>query len=96
MGLVVIGMPYAFSHFGIPLAVATLLVLSFLGYFSSMLMLKTRELTLPRTESLYEIGYLHFGRPSIFAVTLANLITVYLPMIAYYIACGDVLSVLTR
>ena len=96
VGVVVIGTPYAFYRLGIPLAVVALLVLSFLGYSVAMLMLKTKDLTPQSNQSLYEIGYLLFGRPSIFIVTIAHFVVVFLALVMYYIACGDVLSVLAK
>ena len=66
-----------------------------LSHFSSMLYLKTKDLTPRKYESVYEIAYLLVGRPSIFVVCgvlfAANLGAV----IMYYIIIGDTLSSLT-
>ena len=85
-------MPYAFHHLGISMGIFICFLSAVLSHFSSMLYLKTKDLTPRRYESVYEIAYLLVGRPSIFVVCgvlfAANLGAV----IMYYIIIGDTLS----
>ena len=91
----ILGMPYAFHHLGVSMGLITCFVFAIVSHFSSMLYLKTKDLTPRRYESVYEIAYLLVGRPSIFVVCgvlfAANLGAV----IMYYIIIGDTLSSLT-
>ena len=63
-----------------------------LSHFSSMLYLKTKDLTPRRYESVYEIAYLLVGRPSIFVVCGVLFAANMGAVVMYYIIIGDTLS----
>ena len=91
----ILGMPYAFYHLGVTMGFFTCLVMAVLSHFSSMLYLKTKDLTPRRYESVYEIAYLLVGRPSIFVVCGVLFAANMGAVIMYYIIIGDTLSSLT-
>ena len=57
-----------------------------------MMLLKAKDLTLGRSESIYEILYLIIGRKSIFMYCGSLLVTMIGAMVAYYSIFGDILS----
>ncbi len=65
-----------------------------LGQVSSMMYLKTKDLTPKKPESVYEIAYILFGRPSIFVVTITMFISNYGALILFYMIIGETVSTL--
>lgn len=91
-----LSLPFAFYHMGIPLAIFSCLTIALLSYFSAMMLLKTKELTPGRFESIYDISYLLMGRPSIFIVIIVAVMKTAGPLIMYYILIGDSLSLIAK
>ena len=91
----ILGMPYAFYHLGVSMGLFTCFAMAILSHFSSMLYLKTKDLTPRRYESVYEIAYLLVGRPSIFVVCGVLFAANMGAVIMYYIIIGDTMSSLT-
>jgi len=87
-----LGVPYAFYHLGIPLAVFLSLMAAITGYMSVMLYLRTKDLTPRKYESTYEIAYLLYGRASIFIVTGTQFVSSLFCMILYYRILGDTIG----
>ena len=88
----ILGMPYAYYHLGLFLASILTLVMAMLSQMSTMLHLKTKDLTPRKYESIYEIAYLLVGRASIFVVTTIMFSSVFGCIIMYYIIIGETLS----
>ena len=59
-----------------------------------MMLLKAKDLTPGRTESIYEILYLIIGRKFIFMYCGSLFVTMFGSMVAYYSIFGDILSYL--
>lgn len=91
----ILGLPFAFYHLGIPLSLILCFIMATLGHFSSMMYLKTKDLTPGKYESIYEIAYLLFGRPSLFVVLAILFSSVLGSAILYYIVIGETYSTLT-
>ena len=71
-----------------------ILLIGVLNHFSTMLYLKTKDLSPRKYESVYELAYLLFGRPSIFVVTIILFCANIGAMILYYMIIGETLSTL--
>lgn len=70
--------------------------MAFLSYISAMMLLKTKELTPGRLESIYDIAYLLMGRPSIFFVTVVTVMRTAGSLVMYFMFFGDTLSLLAQ
>ena len=90
-----LGLPYAFYRLGLILGLVTLFFIASLSHFSNVLYLKVKDLTPRKYESVYEIAYLLFGRPSIFVVCTIMFISNLGAIVMYYLIIGDVLSSLS-
>ena len=90
----ILGLPYAFYHLGIVLGVIMVFILGVLNHFSTMMYLKTKDLSPRKYESVYELAYLLFGRPSIFVVTTVMFCSNLGALILYYMIIGETLSTL--
>ena len=88
----ILGLPYAFYHLGLFLGVISCITVAILSHFSSIMHLKTKDLTPRRYESVYEIAFLLVGRPSIFFVCIIMFLANTGSIIMYYIIIGDTLS----
>jgi len=64
----IVGVPYSFLNFGIPLAIGLNILVVIMTYYSGVLYLKAKDLVPDQPQSMYEIGYLTLGRSSIFMV----------------------------
>ena len=91
----ILGMPYAFHHLGVSMGIIICFTFAVLSHLSSILYLKTKDLTPRRYESVYEIAYLLVGRPSIFVVCGVLFAANMGAVVMYYIIIGDTLSALT-
>ena len=90
----ILGFPYAFYHLGITLAVIMTLVLAVNNHMSSMMYLKTKDLTPRKLESVYEIAFLLFGRASIFVVCIIMFLSNYGAIVLFYMIIGETTSTL--
>ena len=66
--------PFAIYQCGIFYGLVILILVAFLVQLSVMLLLKAKDLSPHKLESLYELGYLMFGRSSIFIICLLVLV----------------------
>ena len=88
----ILGMPYAYYHLGLFLALVLTFVIATLSQLSSVLHLKTKDMTPRKYESMYEIGYLLVGRKSIFFLCSIMFMANSGAMILYYIIIGETIS----
>ena len=77
---------------GLHLGLLTCFTFAALSHLSTLLYMKVKDLTPRKYESMYEIAYLLFGRPSLFFVCIIMFATCYGALIIYYMILGDVLS----
>lgn len=69
----ILGLPFAFYNMGIPLAIFLSVWISIFSAIASMMLLKVKDLTPRRYESMYEIAFLLLGRQSIFYLCTISL-----------------------
>jgi len=88
----IVGIPYAFYNFGIPLGTSLIIMVSLISLASAMLLLKSKELC--KQESFYDIGYIVLGRSSIFIISGAIICQLFGITVVYYIVFSDTMSLL--
>ena len=91
----ILGLPYAFYHLGLFYGIISCVIVAILSHLSTIMHLKTKDLTPRRYESVYEIAFLLMGRPSIFFVCTIMFLANMGSIIMYYIIIGDTMSSLT-
>lgn len=91
----ILGFPFAYYHCGLFLGLILTLIMATLSHFSTLLYLKTKDLTPRRYESVYEIAYLLLGRPSIFIVCAVMFASNLGSIVMYYILIGETWTTLT-
>ena len=89
-----LGLPFAYYHLGLVLSPIFCFIVASLGQVSSMMYLKTKDLTPKKPESVYEIAYILFGRPSIFVVTITMFISNYGALVLFYMIIGETVRTL--
>ena len=87
-----LGSPFTFYRLGLVLGPIYCFMIAILGQVSTLMYFKTKDLTPKKPESVYEIAYVLFGRPSIFVVTITMFISIYGALVMYYMVIGDTLS----
>ena len=92
IGAGLLGMAYAYYRMGLFLGIILCVTVALLSWLSSMMYLKTKDLTPRRYESMYEIAYLLLGRPSIFIICIILFLANSGCCIMYYIIIGDTVS----
>lgn len=85
-------MPFAFYRMGIPLAVFSVVSIAIMSSISAVMLLKVKDLTPRRYESLYEIAFLLLGRQSIFVVCTIMLIMMFGFLVLYYTIMADIIT----
>mmetsp|Transcript_85117 Transcript_85117/g.117488 ORF Transcript_85117/g.117488 Transcript_85117/m.117488 type:complete len:156 (+) Transcript_85117:150-617(+) len=85
----IVGLPYSFLHFGIPLAVVLNIIVIIITILTGMLYLELREITPDKPDNLYEIGFMLIGRKSIFMISGIMLINAFGLMLIYFITFGQ-------
>ena len=85
----IVGVPYSYLNFGIPLAVVVNLIAVCCTIYTSYLYLKAKDALPDKPDSLYEIGYMSVGKASIYLVGGIQLINSFGCLILYFIVFGD-------
>lgn len=85
----IVGLPYSFLYFGIPLALVLNVVAIILTVLNGMLYLELREVMPDKPNNLYEIGFMLLGRKSIFMISSIYLINAFGLMLIYFITFGQ-------
>ena len=84
VGCGIVGLPYCFLHLGFFISLFLMILLSIQTYNSTSMLLKVKDMLPGKPESLFEIGFWLFKRPSIFFISVIllinsiGLVTVYL------------------
>jgi len=84
----IVGLPYSFLYFGIPLAIVLNIAAIILTVFNGMMYLELREVMPDKPNNLYEIGFMLLGRKSIFMISFIYLINAFGLMLIYFITFG--------
>lgn len=87
-----LGLPYALHHLGLLSGLPTFAVMSLLCHWSSMMYIKVKDLTPKKTESVYEIAFLLFGRPTLIFVCLVYFMGNFGTIIMFYMTVGSTLN----
>lgn len=66
----ILGIPFAYYRFGIVNGTVICLSVGAISHISTMMYLKTKDMTPRRYESVYEIAYLLLGESAIFVVCI--------------------------
>lgn len=85
-------MPFVFYNLGFVLAFISVLGMSIAALLSFQLLLKTKDLTPMRLDSLYQISYILFGRISIFMVSIIVFLRNFGGIVLCYMIIGENLS----
>ena len=85
----IVSIPYSFVSFGIPFAIVLNIIAVMLTIFSCDLYLAAKDIIPDKPESLYEIGYMVMGRPSIFMCGFIQFINSLGLLLLYFIVFGD-------
>lgn len=96
IGGALLGFPYAYYHCGLTLSIILTVVLGIITHVSSMMYLKTKDLTPYKLESIYEIAFLLFGRSSIFVVCSIMFLSNYFAIVLFYMIIGETWSTLIK
>ena len=87
-----VSIPWAFYNCGIPLAIVFSVLSGMQVMVSSMLYLKTRTLCPERPGSMFEIGFLIIGRPSIFWISFTILVNSFFLIIIFFNVFGEIMK----
>jgi len=85
VGCGIVGLPYCFLHLGFILSIFLMIILSFQTYNSTSILLKVKDMLPGKPESLFEIGFWLFKRPSIFFIAAVLVINSLGLVIVYFI-----------
>mmetsp|Transcript_37185 Transcript_37185/g.48933 ORF Transcript_37185/g.48933 Transcript_37185/m.48933 type:complete len:181 (-) Transcript_37185:971-1513(-) len=94
-GVPMIGMPFAFYELGFPTAIILGSAIAILAQISIYLLLRTKDLTPRKYESLYELAYILFGRPAVFVICLTIVLRNFGALIINYMIIGETIKTLT-
>ena len=88
----IVGLPYGFYQLGLPLAMAVMLLVAVHQCNTSWLYLNTKNLIIGQPESLYEIGFVLFSRPSIFFISAILVLNSFGLVMVYFIVFSNCMA----
>lgn len=94
IGAGILATPYALYHMGIYFGSFFIILMALLAHLSNLKYIEIKELMPKRVDSAYEIGYILFGRFSIFIIGITLLMLTYGCLIIFYMMIGDSISLL--
>ena len=65
----IVGIPSSFYNLGLPFAIGLNIAMLFITYGSAKLYMRVKDILPDEPESLYEIGYMCFGKTAIYFVS---------------------------
>lgn len=74
VGAGLVSLPLSMWNLGIPLSIVAQILIMTATHYSTTMYLYIKDLVPDRPESLYELGYMILGRPSIFILATINVI----------------------
>jgi amino acid permease len=86
----IVGVPFAFLHLGVPLGIALTALAAFQTQISCKLYLQTRSMIPGKLESYYELGFMLYGRLSIYYISAVIAIQAFGLMMVYFIVFADI------
>ena len=86
----IVGVPFAFLHLGVPLGIILTALAAFQTQVSCKLYLQTRSMIPGKLESYYELGFMLYGRPSIYYISAVIAIQAFGLMMVYFIVFADI------
>lgn len=88
----IVGIPYAYLQFGLPLAIALSAVIIVITLYSANIYMVAKDRIVGQPESFFEMGYLLYGRAAIFVIASVLVITGLGLVTLYFIIFGDTLA----
>ena len=85
----IVGLPYSYLILGLPLAIFLNVAFVLTTRASGTLYLAAKDAIPDKPESLYEIGYMTYGRPAIFVIAGICLLNSFGLMMIYFIVFSD-------
>ena len=92
----IVALPSAFYQTGLILGPSLVVIMAVQTTFSSVIYLEAKDLIPGKPESLFEIGYVLFKRPSIFGVCGIIIFNSFGLMLVYFIIFGDTFKTIIR
>ena len=92
----IVGMPFAMYNCGAILGCAIIVIVGFVTYLSVYLLMKTKDMSPGKYESLYESGYAVMGRWSIFIICGILFMTTFGTVTLYFVIFGDTFGSVLR
>ena len=89
IGVGLLAMPFVIYSMGLVLGLITIFSVSLFTLMSFWLMLKTKDLTPLKPESMYEIAYVLFGRAAVFIVCLFIVLRNFGAIVLNYMIIGE-------
>lgn len=91
----IVSIPYAILSCGVPLAVFLNISCAGMGYLSGLLFMKAKMMAPVPVLTLYELGYLAFGKWCVYPVSFIAILSNIGCVIIYLIIYGDLASSLS-
>ena len=92
----IVGMPFAMYNCGAIFGCSIIVIVGFLTYMSVLLLMKTKDMSPGKYESLYEIGFAVMGRWSIFIICCILFMTAFGTVTLYFVIFGDTFGSVLR
>ena len=86
----IVGLPFAFIHTGIPLGIASMMLVAWLSITQCDMFVVVKEMTPGNYESLYELGFVLMGTPAIYLIAICQALGSFGLELIYFIIIGDI------
>ena len=88
----IVGLPYAFLELGLWVSLGCMLLVALQTLNSIWIYLKAKDLIPAKPESLYELGFILLGRPSIFYISGCLTLNSFGLLMVYFIIFSDTMK----